>query len=91
MIRPDRAERAGRPSRTPPAVPETGLPGNDSIGYRVEYPGLGNVSCVEPAKWLDGHEKALAAEPPPSPELCGGGAGVMRPGAGQGRGRPAEG
>ncbi|MEU2395983.1 hypothetical protein [Streptomyces sp. NPDC007369] len=43
---------------------ETGLPGNDGSGYRVDYPDHGKVSCTELAKWLDDHEKALAAEPP---------------------------
>ncbi|MFE9634646.1 hypothetical protein [Streptomyces sp. NPDC006463] len=46
---------------------ETGLPGNDDSGYRVDYPDHGKVSCVELAQWLDGHEKALAAEPPTFP------------------------
>ncbi|WP_223838227.1 hypothetical protein [Streptomyces venezuelae] len=43
---------------------ETSLPGLDGAGYKVEYPGKGMMDCVELAKWLDGHEKALAKEPP---------------------------
>ncbi|MBZ9599538.1 MULTISPECIES: hypothetical protein [Streptomyces] len=43
---------------------ETGLPGSDQSGYRVDYPGKGLMDCAELATWLDGHEKALAKEPP---------------------------
>ncbi|MEJ8645724.1 hypothetical protein WKI68_39940 [Streptomyces sp. MS1.HAVA.3] len=42
---------------------ETARPGSTS-GYRVDYPDRGPMDCAELRRWLEGHEKALAKEPP---------------------------
>ncbi|MFJ3928342.1 hypothetical protein [Streptomyces sp. NPDC090022] len=46
---------------------ETGLPGNDTNGYRVDYPGRGLTSCTDLRSWLAEHESKLAENPPALP------------------------